>query len=87
MLAWDFASSLAGWWCYRTAPMLGNTPWHIIGGEFLIALSLPAAISLLEKRHWGVSIGVGICQGLWTWVAYALAFRTLNQKIFWSSHA
>ncbi|MDA8430247.1 MAG: hypothetical protein M0T70_13415 [Geobacteraceae bacterium] len=65
----------AGWWYYRMTPMLGNTPWYIIGGEFLIALSLPAAISVLEKRHWTVSIVAGIGQGLWIWVSYALAFR------------
>lgn len=28
----------AGWWYYRNTPMVGNTPWYIIGGEFLIAL-------------------------------------------------
>jgi hypothetical protein len=67
----------AGWWYYRSTPMLGNTPWYIIGGEFLIALSLPAAISLLEKRHWSASICAGIFQGLWIWASYALAFRLL----------
>jgi hypothetical protein len=65
----------AGWWYYHNTPMLGNTPWYIIGGEFLIALSLPAAIAIFEKRHWSVSIGAGICQGLWIWVSYFLAFR------------
>lgn len=68
----------AGWWYYHNTPMLGNTPWYIIGGEFLIALSLPAAISLLEKRHWSVSICAGICQGVWIWVSYALAFRLVG---------
>jgi len=68
----------AGWWYYQNTPMLGNTPWYIIGGEFLIALSLPAVISLLEKRDWGVSICAGICQGLWIWVSYVLAFRLVG---------
>jgi hypothetical protein len=68
----------AGWWYYRATPMLGNTPWYIIGGEFLIALSLPAAILFLEKRHWSVSICAGICQGLWIWGSYVLAFRLLG---------
>jgi hypothetical protein len=52
---------------YRNTPMLGKTPWYIIGGEFLIVLSLPAVISLLEKRRRSVSISAGICQGLWIW--------------------
>jgi hypothetical protein len=34
----------AGWWYHHNTPMLGNTPWYIIDGEFLIALCLPAAI-------------------------------------------
>jgi len=68
----------AEWWYYRATPMLGNTPWYIIGGEFLIALSLPATIALFEKRHWSVSIGAGICQGLWIWVSYFIAFRLVG---------
>jgi hypothetical protein len=68
----------AGWWYYRNTTMLGNTPWYIIGGEFLIALSLPAAILFLEKRHWGFSICAGICQGLWIWGSYIIAFRLLG---------
>jgi hypothetical protein len=55
--------------------MLGNTPWYIIGGEFLIALSLPVAISLFEKKNLAVCIGVGFCQGLWIWLSYFIAFR------------
>lgn len=65
----------ADWWYYRATPMLGNTPWYIIGGEFLIALSLPAAISLFEKRHWGFSACVGVAQGLWIWLSYVVAYR------------
>jgi hypothetical protein len=68
----------AGWWYYRNTPLLGNTPWYIIGGEFLITLSLPAAIMFLEKRHWSLSICAGICQGLWIWVSYVIAFRLLG---------
>jgi hypothetical protein len=68
----------ANWWYYRNTPMLGNTPWYIIGGEFLIALSLPAAISQFEKKHWSVSICAGIGQGLWVWISYGLAFRLLG---------
>lgn len=64
----------ADWWYYRNTPMLGNTPWYIIGGEFLIALSLPAVISLVEKKHWSVSSCAGIGQGLWIWVSYELAY-------------
>jgi hypothetical protein len=68
----------ADWWYYRATPMLGNTPLYIIGGEFLIALSLPAAIALIEKRHWSVSIAAGIFQGLWIWGSYFIAFRMVG---------
>jgi hypothetical protein len=68
----------ANWWYYRNTPMLGNTPWYIIGGEFLVALSLPSVISLMEKKHWSVSISAGIGQGLWVWISYSLAFRLLG---------
>lgn len=68
----------ADWWSYRNAPMLGATPWYIIGGEFLIALSLPAAMSLLERKNFKVSLVAGTAQGLWTWGAYGLAFWLLT---------
>lgn len=67
-------ASNANWWYYRNSLMLGNTPWYIIGGEFLIALSLPAVISLVEKKHWSISICAGIGQGLWIWVSYGFAY-------------
>jgi len=67
----------ANWWFYRNTSMLGNTPWYIIGGEFLIALTLPVAMSVVEKRHWRVSVLVGVAQGLWIWGAYVLALWLL----------
>lgn len=68
----------ANWWYYRNTPMLGNTPWYIIAGEFLIALSLPVAIALVEKKHWSLSICAGVVQGLWVGVSYGLAFWLLG---------
>jgi len=67
----------ANWWFYRNTSMLGNTPWYIISGEFLIASTLPAAMSLVEKRDWRVSVLAGVAQGLWIWAAYALALWLL----------
>ncbi len=54
--------------------MIGNTPWYIIGGEFLIAMTLPVAMSIVEKRHWRTSLLIGLTKGLLIWGAYALAF-------------
>ncbi len=68
----------ANWWFYRNTPMLGSTPWYIIGGEFLIALSLPTAMSVVEKGCMRMSIVVGLLQGLWIWGAYGLVFRLLS---------
>lgn len=67
----------AGWWQYRNASMLGNTPLYIIGGEFLIALTLPALLSLVEKSSWRVGMAAGALQGLWIWGAYRIAFWVL----------
>jgi len=67
----------ANWWFYRNTSMLGNTPWYIISGEFLVALTLPVAMSLVEKREWRVSVLAGVAQGLWIWAAYALALWLL----------
>lgn len=39
------------WWFYRNTAMLGGTPWYIIDGEFLIALSLPVAMSVGLRRY------------------------------------
>ena len=67
----------ANWWYYRNTSMIGNTPWYIICGEFLIALTLPVAMSLVEKGRWRMSLVAGLVQGLWIWGAYALAFLML----------
>lgn len=68
----------AGWWYYRNSPMLGNTPWYIIAGEFFIVLALPKVIALVEERHWSVSIAAGIGLGLWIWGAYGAAFAVVG---------
>jgi hypothetical protein len=68
----------AGWWFYRNTRMLSNAPWYIIGGEFLIVLTLPLMIRAAEKARPGWSIALGVLQGLWIWVAYALAFALLR---------
>ncbi len=68
----------AGWWSYRNCPLLGHTPWYIIGGEFLIVLSLPAAMSLVERSRAWVCVVAGLAQGLWIWGAYCVAFLLLS---------
>lgn len=65
----------ADWWQYQNTTMLGYTPWYIIGGEFLIAFSLPAAMAVVERQRWQVAGIAGVMQGLWIWVAYRVAFR------------
>lgn len=68
----------AGWWSYSNARMIGNTPWYIIGGEFLIALTLPALTRLMQKAPAAWSLALGVIQGLWIWAAYALAYALIG---------
>ncbi|MEW6286451.1 MAG: hypothetical protein AB1509_09485 [Chloroflexota bacterium] len=68
----------ANWWFYGNARMIGNTPWYIIGGEFLIVLTLPALMRLAQKAPAAWSPLLGIAQGLWIWAAYALAYALIG---------
>ncbi|MGC8856048.1 MAG: DUF6989 domain-containing protein [Anaerolineae bacterium] len=64
----------AGWWFYTNTTMIGNTPWYIISGEFLIVFTLPFLMRLSQKMAPAWSLALGILHGLWIWAAYALAY-------------
>ena len=63
----------SSWWYYGSTSMLGSTPWYIIGGEFLMALALPAGLSLVREAEIGWRVALGLLDGLWIWAAYAIA--------------
>ena len=58
--------------------MLGATPWYIIVGEFLIVALLPFLLQKLEILHPVQIIPLGIIEGLWIWICYALTFQLLG---------
>lgn len=68
----------ANWWFYSNTPMIGNTPWYIIGGEFLIVFTLPVLMRFAQKTSPAWSLALGIAQGLWIWTAYALAYALIG---------
>lgn len=68
----------ARWWYYQNTPMLGATPWYIIGGEFLIIALLPFLLQKLKDLHPGWVVLLGIIEGLWIWVSYVVAFALVG---------
>lgn len=68
----------AHWWYYQNTPMLGATPWYIIVGEFFIVALLPFLLQKLEILHPVQIIPLGIIEGLWIWICYALTFQLLG---------
>lgn len=67
----------ANWWFYQKTSMFGNTPWYIIGGEFLIASALPVMLHMAKKAKLSWVVMMGILQGLWIWASYALALALI----------
>ncbi len=68
----------AQWWYYRNTPMLGATPWYIIAGEFLIVGALPWLLGKVQKSSFGWAAALGVVEGFWIWVCYALAFQAFG---------
>lgn len=71
----------AGWWFYDDPGHMfwkTDTPYYIILGEFLLALALPSAIMMCNRRPFYWAIPIGIAMGLWIWMAYAVAVWTVG---------
>lgn len=65
----------ACWW-YYTDPhhMLGNTPYYIILGEFLLASALPLLLRLCSRREFYWALPLGLLMGAWIWLSYVAAY-------------
>jgi len=66
------------WWYYQNTRMWGAVPLYIILGEFLIAGGLVVLIHRLVERPWWLVLLLGVVQGLWIWLSYALAFALVG---------
>ena len=64
----------AMWWYYQDTSMLGVVPLYIILGEFLIASGLVLLVNRLYERSWWAALLLGMVQGLWIWICFAVAF-------------
>jgi len=69
-----FAKGACWWWYEGAHHMLGNTPYYIMLGEFLITIPLPAIFRLAPRLEfywmplWGAAVGI------WIWLSYLLAW-------------
>jgi hypothetical protein len=68
----------ANWWFYQNTRMWGPVPLYIILGEFLIAAGVVLLMWKVEERPWWLAPILGLVQGLWIWVSYALAFALVG---------
>jgi hypothetical protein len=69
----------ACWWYYEDpSHMLGNTPYYIILGEFLLALALPALLLACSRREFYWSLPIGVMMGGWIWISYYTGFALVS---------
>jgi len=68
----------AMWWYYQDTRMWGVVPLYIILGEFLIASGLVLLVNRLYERSWRVALFLGMVQGLWIWICFAVAFMLVG---------
>lgn len=62
------------WWRYENCRMFRHTPYHIIVGEFIIAIGATAVAMQLQRRKFTSSAALGALAGLVPLVGYALGF-------------
>jgi hypothetical protein len=69
----------ADWWFYHRTPLIWSaTPYYIIGAEFLTVLPLVAMARAVERGRLGWTLALGVAEGAWLFVAFALAYRLLG---------
>jgi uncharacterized protein DUF6989 len=69
------------WWQYSGCRMISFTPWHIILGEFGIALVFALLARTLRRASWRVAVAAGVVGGLSIFACYAIAFLVTDQLI------
>jgi hypothetical protein len=69
------------WWQYSGCRMISFTPWHIILGEFGIALVFALLAQTLRRASWRVAVAAGVVGGLSIFACYAIAFLVTDQLI------
>jgi hypothetical protein len=62
------------WWEYHNCRMISHTPWYIIAGEFLIALSIGRLATCVRQRGWWRVFIAGLLGGLGILASYAVAY-------------
>jgi|CXWL01.1.fsa_nt_gi hypothetical protein len=69
----------AFWWHYENVSMFfGLAPNFVVLGEALLALPLPLMCVTLARRHFGVSVGLGIVEGLVVWATTVLSLAVVH---------
>ena len=65
------------WWRYANCRMLLNTPYYIILGEFLIAITIGYLATATRAGRWSRSLA-GVLAGLGIFASYAIAYRAIE---------
>ena len=62
------------WWRYSGCRMISGTPYYIIVGEFLIAVSFALLVKKSRRGDISSAVGLGILGGAAIFVSYAIAY-------------
>lgn len=65
----------AGFWLYRSVPMVSHVPIYIIVGETLLAVAIVLLLPILARRRWPLTMAAGLisCGALWAGYAIGIA--------------
>ncbi len=69
------------WWQYGGCRMISFTPWHIILGEFGIAIIFACLARTLRRGLWRVAVVAGIAGGASIFVCYSMVFLITDRLI------
>ncbi len=69
----------AGWWYYRSVPMIGNTPYFIAAGEMLLCAALPIAFTSIYESSKTRALLLGIAEGFIIWISYFLFYMVFHR--------
>jgi hypothetical protein len=69
------------WWQYSGCRMISFTPWHIILGEFGIAVAFALLARTVRRGSWREAVIAGIGGGFSIFVCYVLAFWITDRLV------
>src|SRR5206468_5420109 len=68
------------WWQYANCRMFLHTPYHVVLGEFGIAVCLALLARPLRRERWPITLGAGVLGGASIFVCYAGAYWLIDAR-------